>query len=115
MCVRQSDRVLHRITTAETLHPYGIKIDTAADAARALAPLAGSMAEGLFAVGLVGASLFGATVLPLATAYVVTEAFGLERGIARSFRDAPVFIGIYTATLGLGAAVALIPHRPLVN
>ncbi len=73
------------------------------------------MAEGLFAVGLVGASLFGATVLPLATAYVVTEAFGLERGIARSFRDAPVFIGIYTATLGLGAAVALIPHRPLVN
>lgn len=103
------------VTTAQTLHPHGIKIDTAADAARALAPLAGSWAEVLFAIGLVGASLFGATVLPLATAYVVTEAFGLERGIARSFREAPVFMGIYAATLGLGVAVALIPHMPLVK
>lgn len=73
------------------------------------------MAELLFAVGLIGASLFGATVLPLATAYVVTEAFGLERGIARSFREAPVFMGIYAATLGLGVAIALIPHMPLVK
>lgn len=103
------------ITTAQTLHPHGIKIDTAADAAKALAPLAGHWAEILFAVGLVGASLFGATVLPLATAYVVTEAFGLERGIARSFKEAPVFMGIYAATLGLGVAVALIPHMPLVR
>lgn len=103
------------ITTAQTLHPHGIKIETAADAAKALAPLAGHWAEILFAVGLVGASLFGATVLPLATAYVVTEAFGLERGIARSFKEAPVFMGIYAATLGLGVAVALIPHMPLVT
>lgn len=103
------------VTTAQTLHPHGIRIETAADAAHALAPLAGSWAEILFAVGLVGASLFGATVLPLATAYVVTEAFGLERGIARSFKEAPVFMGIYAATLGLGVAVALIPHMPLVK
>ncbi len=103
------------VTTAQTLHPHGIKIETAADAAKALVPFAGSWAEILFAVGLVGASLFGATVLPLATAYVVTEAFGLERGIARSFREAPAFMGIYTATLGLGVAIALIPHMPLVQ
>lgn len=103
------------VTTAQTLHPHGIKIDTAADAAKALAPLAGAYAEILFAIGLVGASLFGATVLPLATAYVVTEAFGLERGIARTFREAPVFMGIYTATLLLGALVALIPKMPLVG
>ena len=103
------------VTTAQTLHPHGIKIDTAADAAKALVPFAGSWAEILFAVGLVGASLFGATVLPLATAYVVTEAFGLERGIARSFREAPAFMGIYTATLGFGVAIALIPHMPLVQ
>lgn len=103
------------VTTAQTLYPHGIKIDTAADAAKALVPFAGSLSEVFFAVGLVGASLFGATVLPLATAYVVTEAFGLERGIARSFRQAPVFMGVYVATLGLGVAVALIPHMPLVK
>lgn len=103
------------ITTAQTLHPHGIKIETAADAAKALEPIAGHLAEILFATGLVGASLFGATVLPLATAYVVTEAFGLQRGIARSFRDAPAFMGVYAATLLLGAVVALVPHMPLVK
>ena len=103
------------VTTAQTLHPHGIQIETAADAAKALAPLAGSLSEILFAVGLVGASLFGATVLPLSTAYVVTEAFGLERGIARSFKEAPVFMGIYAGTLLLGVAVALIPGMPLVK
>lgn len=103
------------VTTAQTLHPHGVKIDSAADAAKALVPIAGAFAEILFAVGLVGASLFGATVLPLATAYVVTEALGLERGIARSFQEAPAFMGIYAGTLVLGSGVALIPGMPLVK
>lgn len=103
------------VTTAQTLHPNDIKIDTAADAAKALVPIAGAFAEILFSVGLVGASLFGATVLPLATAYVVTEALGLERGIARDFKEAPAFMGIYTGTLFLGAGVALFPGMPLVD
>jgi Mn2+/Fe2+ NRAMP family transporter len=103
------------ITSANTLHPNGIAIDTAADAARALAPLAGRYAEVLFAVGLVGASLFGATVLPLATAYVAAEAIGWERGISYTFREAPAFMGIYTFVLALGALIALLPGMPLVE
>jgi NRAMP (natural resistance-associated macrophage protein)-like metal ion transporter len=103
------------VTTAQTLHRTGVTIDTAAEAARALVPLAGRYAEILFAVGLVGASLFGATVLPLSTAYLTTEAFGFERGIAHTFREAPAFMGIYTVTLLLGALIALVPDMPLVR
>jgi Mn2+/Fe2+ NRAMP family transporter len=103
------------LTTAQTLHTAGIHIETADQAARALAPLAGSYAEVLFAIGLVGASLFGATVLPLSTAYLVTEALGFERGIAHTFREAPAFMGIYTATLVIGALIALVPGMPLVQ
>jgi len=103
------------VTTAQTLNRTGVRIDTAAEAAKALVPLAGRYAEILFAIGLVGASLFGATVLPLSTAYLTTEAFGFERGIAHTFREAPVFMGIYTATLLLGALVALVPDMPLVR
>ena len=103
------------VTTAQTLHRTGVTIDTAAEAARALVPLAGRYAEILFAIGLVGASLFGATVLPLSTAYLTTEAFGFERGIAHTFREAPAFMGIYTVTLLLGALIALVPDMPLVR
>jgi Mn2+/Fe2+ NRAMP family transporter len=103
------------VTTAQTLFPHHIKIEDAADAAKSLAPLAGHFSEVLFAIGLVGASLFGATVLPLSTAYVVTEAFGFERGIAHTFREAPVFLGVYMATLVLGALIALVPGMPLVG
>jgi len=103
------------VTTAQTLNKTGVRIDTAAEAAKALVPLAGRYAEILFAVGLVGASLFGATVLPLSTAYLTTEAFGFERGIAHTFREAPVFMGIYTVTLLLGALIALVPDMPLVR
>jgi NRAMP (natural resistance-associated macrophage protein)-like metal ion transporter len=103
------------VTTAQTLHTAGIQIETAAEAAKALEPLAGRYAEVLFAVGLVGASLFGATVLPLSTAYVATEAFGWERGIAPEFREAPAFMSIYTGVLVVGALIALIPGMPLVQ
>jgi Mn2+/Fe2+ NRAMP family transporter len=103
------------VTTAQTLHGSGIQIDSAAQAAKALEPLAGAYAETLFAVGLVGASLFGATVLPLSAAYVASEAFGWERGIARSFREAPAFVSMYSAVLGLGAVIAVLPSMPLVK
>jgi Mn2+/Fe2+ NRAMP family transporter len=103
------------VTNAQTLYPNGISIDTAADAARALEPLAGPYARGLFAIGLIGASLLAASVLPLSSAFVVTEAFGWERGISRSFREAPIFLGLYTGTLGLGALLVLVPNVPLVG
>ena len=103
------------VTTAQTLHPAGVEIATAADAAKALVPLAGPYAEVLFAIGLVGASLLGATVLPLSTAYLVTEAYGWERGMSRSFREAPIFMGLYTGVLILGALIVIVPGMPLLS
>lgn len=102
------------ISTAATLHKNGIHINTAADAARALRPLAGSYAETLFAVGLFGASMLAAGVLPLATAYSVTEALGFEKGVSRSFREAPMFLGVFTFLVAVGAAIAVIPELPLI-
>ena len=101
------------ISTAATLHQHGIHINNAADAARALRPLAGSYAETLFAVGLFGASMLAAGVLPLATAYSVSEALGFEKGVSRSFREAPIFLGIFTFLVAVGAAIAVIPNLPL--
>jgi Mn2+/Fe2+ NRAMP family transporter len=103
------------ISTAATLHKNGIHIETAADAARALAPLAGGYAENLFAIGLFGASMLAAGVLPLATAYSITEALGFEKGISRSFREAPIFLGIFTFLVAVGAAIAVIPGLPLIR
>jgi Mn2+/Fe2+ NRAMP family transporter len=103
------------VATGTTLFPAGIHIESAEDAARALAPIAGPYAEALFAVGLVGASLLAAGVLPLATAYAVCEAFGFERGISHGFSEAPVFLGIYTGMIVIGAAIALIPGTPLIS
>jgi Mn2+/Fe2+ NRAMP family transporter len=102
------------IATAATLFPRGITIATAADAARALEPIAGAYAQTFFAVGLLGASLLAAGVLPLTTTYVLSEALGFERGVSRSWREAPIFLGIFTALIALGAALALIPGLPLV-
>jgi Mn2+/Fe2+ NRAMP family transporter len=101
------------ICTAATLFPLGIRVETAEQAALALAPLAGPWAEQLFGVGLLGASLLAAAILPLATTYAVCEAFGLERGIDRKSHDAPVFYGIYTGLIILSSAVVLIPGLPL--
>src|SRR5207302_7934598 len=81
--------------------------------ALALKPLAGQYAEQLFAIGLLNASLMAASVLPLSTTYAITEAFGWERGIDKSFREAPAFITIYTTMIVLGAVIALIPGAPL--
>jgi Mn2+/Fe2+ NRAMP family transporter len=81
--------------------------------ALSLKPLAGQYATLLFAIGLMNASLMAASVLPLTTTYAITEAFGFERGIDKSFREAPVFLTIYTLLIVLGAVVAMFPGAPL--
>lgn len=102
------------VATAATLHATGhTNIIDAKDAAQGLAPLAGQFAKALFVLGLVGASLLAASVLPLSTAYAVTEAFGWERGVDRRLREAPAFFGIYTGLIVIGAMAILIPGLPL--
>jgi NRAMP (natural resistance-associated macrophage protein)-like metal ion transporter len=101
------------VSTAATLHKAGIQINTAADAAHALRPLAGRYAESLFGLGLFGASMLAAGVLPLATAYSISEALGFEKGVSRTFREAPIFLGTFTFLVAVGAAIAVIPNLPL--
>lgn len=103
------------VSTAATLNTHGLHIESAADAARALRPLAGPYAEKLFAIGLFGASMLAAGVLPLATAYSISEALGFEKGVSRSFREAPIFLGIFTFLVAVGAAIAVIPGLPLIR
>jgi len=103
------------VSTAATLHVRGEHVDSAAEAAQALRPLAGPYAELLFAVGLFGASMLAAGVLPLATAYSISEAFGFEKGVNSSFREAPIFIGIFTFLVALGALIAMMPGVPLIR
>ena len=103
------------ISTASTLHSGGVKLEDAADAAQALAPVVGEYAKYLFAVGLFGASMLAMGVLPLATAYSLTEALGFEKGLSRSFREAPIFLGIFTTLIVIGAVVALIPGIPQIK
>jgi Mn2+/Fe2+ NRAMP family transporter len=102
------------VATAATLYAHGTRhISSAAEAAKALEPVAGPSATILFAVGLFGASMLAAGVLPLATAYSVTESLGFEKGVSLSFREAPVFMGLFTVLVILGALVAMIPGLPL--
>lgn len=103
------------ISTAATLHSQGIHLVDATDAAQALAPVVGKYATYLFAVGLFGAAMLAMGVLPLATAYSLSEALGFEKGLSRSFREAPIFLGIFTALIIFGAVVALIPNIPQVR
>ncbi|HEX6046676.1 MAG TPA: Nramp family divalent metal transporter [Pyrinomonadaceae bacterium] len=103
------------VSTAATLHKSGIQINTAADAAHALRPLAGRYAQTLFGLGLFGASMLAAGVLPLATAYSISEALGFEKGVSRSFREAPIFLGTFTFLVAVGALIAIIPNLPLIR
>ncbi len=103
------------IACAATLFAHGVYIETAQDAAVALGPLAGRYASALFALGLFNASFFTAAILPLSTAYVFCEAFGWESGVDHSFKEAPIFFGIYTAIIILGAGIILLPIRSLVQ
>jgi len=101
------------ICTAATLFVHGIQVETAEQAALALAPLAGPWAKYLFSAGLLGASLLAASVLPLATTYAMCEAFGWERGMDNRLREASVFYGLYTSLVALSAVVVLLPSVPL--
>lgn len=103
------------VACAATIFARGLPIHGAADAARALAPLAGSWASSLFAFGLLNASLLGAAVVPLSTAYAACEAFGWEAGVDRPPSEAPIFYGLYRAFIVLGAAIVLIPDLPLIQ
>src|SRR5205814_1901285 len=103
------------VSTAATLNAHGEHIETADQAARALRPLAGAYAEILFAVGLFGASMLAAGVLPLATAYSISEALGFEKGVSSSFREAPIFLGVFTFLVVLGAVIAMTPGLSLIN
>ncbi len=104
------------IATGATLFTHGIhEISSAAEAARALNPFAGKFAELLFGVGLLGASLLAAAILPIATAYVVSESLGYEKGIGRRREEAPVFVGIITAMIAISAIVAVIPGVPVIS
>ena len=100
---------------AATLHKQGISIQTADQAALALAPLAGKYASWLFAFGLFNASLFAAAILPLSTAYFVTESAGWESGLDRRWGEARQFYWLFTGIVAVGAAVVLIPRLPLIR
>ena len=102
------------VTCGTLLFPYGIRVNEASEAALALKPLAGDYASLIFAVSLANASLLGAIIVPLATAYYICEAMGWEAGINKSFSDAPQFMWIYTLTIALGSLLVLIPGAPLV-
>src|SRR3954471_9342286 len=102
------------VACAATLHSVGkYTIESGADAAQALRPLAGEYAYLLFAAGLFNASLFAASILPISTAYAVCEGLGLESGLDKRFDEAPAFYWLYTALIVLGAGVLLVPRFPL--
>lgn len=96
------------IATAAVLGGTGA-LNSAADAARALRPLAGPGAEALFGFGLLGASALAAAVVPLSTSYALAEAVGVERSVSKSYREAPLFLGLFTAQILIGAGVVLVP------
>ncbi len=101
------------IATAATLFVAGIQVETAEQAALVLSPLVGESAKILFSAGLLGASLLAMSVLPLSTTYAFCEAFGFERGLNHSIREAPVFYGIYGAIVVMSVVIVMIPGIPL--
>jgi Mn2+/Fe2+ NRAMP family transporter len=101
------------LTCAATLFRAGIRVETAADAALALKPLAGRYCSALFAFGLLNASLFAASILPLSTAFIICEGMGWENGVNKRFSEAPQFYGLYTLLVFLGAGLILLPRIPL--
>jgi len=102
------------LVCAETLFKNGIRIETAKDAALSLKPLAGKYCTYLFAFGLVNASLFAASILPLSTTYLICEGLGWEVGINKKFVEAPQFYGFYSLMIFLGAGIILYPNLPLI-
>lgn len=103
------------VTCGTLLFPYGIRIKEAHEAAIALRPLAGDYASLIFAISLANASLLGAIIVPLTTAYFICEAMGWEAGINKTFKEAPQFMWIYTLTIFVSSSLILIPNMPLVS
>ena len=102
------------VACSATLHKNGVVINEAKDAAMALKPFAGAFASQLFAFGLFVASIFSATILPLATAFYVCEAFGFEAGIDKRMSQAPQFYALFTAIIAISVFIILIPNAPLI-
>jgi len=102
------------VTCATTLFPYGIRIHEASEAALALKPLAGNYAFLIFAISLANAALLGAIIVPLATSYYICEAMGWEKGVNKTFKEAPQFMWIYTFMVVIAVLLVLIPGAPLV-
>jgi len=103
------------VACGATLYVHHVAVNDAGQAALALEPLAGKYAGILFAIGLLNASLFAASVLPLSTAYTICEAFGFESGVDKRFFEAPIFFGLYLAIIVLGALPVLVPNAPLLS
>jgi NRAMP (natural resistance-associated macrophage protein)-like metal ion transporter len=111
------------VATAATIYVHNVHapaqgqivVDDVNKLAAALAPLAGKWASLLFAIGLLNAGIFTASILPLSTAYYVCEAFGFESGLSKKFSEAPFFYSLYATLIVLGVAIVLIPGAPLLN
>ncbi|HYM65050.1 MAG TPA: divalent metal cation transporter [Candidatus Sulfotelmatobacter sp.] len=103
------------IACTATLFAKGIKITDASQAALALKPFAGEFASALFAFGFLNASIFGAAIVPVTTAYVITSAFGIESGLNYKYREAPQFYGLFLTLLVLGGIVVMLPFLPLIT
>ena len=103
------------VTCAATLFSHGIRVESAQDAALALAPISSRLASALFAIGLFGASILTASIVPLSTAYAVSEAFGFESGVSKRWSEAPVFFGLFTSMILIGAGAVLWPGLSLIK
>jgi Mn2+/Fe2+ NRAMP family transporter len=103
------------LACAATIFVHGIPVNNVADVSAALAPLAGKYASVLFAFGFLNASLFAASILPLSTSLSVCEGIGFEAGVSKTFREAPVFYGLYTGTIVLAAVFISLPNVPLIS
>lgn len=103
------------VACGSTLYPNGIVINEAKDAAMALKPLAGELASQVFAFGLFVASVFSATILPLATSFFICEAFGFETGLDKTWSEAREFYSLYTGIIILSALIILMPNAPLIS
>ncbi len=103
------------VTCATVLFPADIRINEASEAAMALEPFAGGFSSLIFAVSLANASLLGAIIVPLATAYYTCEAMGWEAGVNKTFKEAPQFMWIYTSIIIIASLLVLIPGAPLVT
>jgi len=103
------------VACASTLHVQGVRIEEAKDAALALRPLAGNIAYIIFAAGLFVASIFSATILPIATAFYVCEAFGFEAGIDKKWHEAPQFYWLFTIIVIVSVVIILLPGAPLIQ